>query len=183
MSYFWQLDVKAFRGWLAKAGAEVMPSSNTWEVVRFQARGGVHSIHVNKEGRFTAHGFALECVDTFRDNRTPPKMWSDTPKCSGAKKKYRPALLERDGPACFYCGHEMQEHEMTLEHLVSRQVGGPNHLDNMALCHDLCNQKASALPLKQKIELRSKLRAERRREMKSAPSAGFAKLALIRSGT
>jgi hypothetical protein len=183
VSYFYKLDVKAFKSWLSTAGAEVLASSSTWEAVRFQARGGIHSVYVNKDGRYTVHGFALECVTEFLLGQTPPKMWADATKLNNVKKLYRPALLERDGDACFYCGYQMQPGDMTVEHLVSRNRRGPNHLDNMVLCHASCNQEAGSLPVKAKIELRAKLRADRRKALKAEPPAGFAKLALIRGGT
>lgn len=46
--------------------------------------------------------------------------------------------------------------DATLEHLVARAKGGPDHMDNLVLVHEECNKKVSNLPLIEKIKIREK---------------------------
>lgn len=67
------------------------------------------------------------------------------------------ALIERDGPACFFCGRVRRKPWlMTIEHLHARADGGSNRLDNLRLADVLCNKLAGRLGVAQKLDLRAK---------------------------
>lgn len=143
-----------FRAWLEQQGAELLAPTNSYEAFRFKARGAVVIIYERKGGQLTAKGLAREAISTFRagarwdvgikrDKRYP--MWRE-----------REALFERDGRACWYCNAEMPDGDMTVEHLISRDKGGSDHLDNLVLAHQRCNLAADNLPLRRKIELHVK---------------------------
>lgn len=65
------------------------------------------------------------------------------------------ALLKRDGDRCFLCRQALGE-DITVEHLVPRTAGGPNHMANKALAHQACNLRMGHLSLMEKIALREK---------------------------
>lgn len=52
--------------------------------------------------------------------------------------KWKPALLERDGYACVYCG-ETNPDKLEIDHLIPRQRGGPDRMWNLAIVCALCN--------------------------------------------
>jgi 5-methylcytosine-specific restriction endonuclease McrA len=69
-------------------------------------------------------------------------------------------LRERDGDGCFFCPKLMEKKDTTLEHLLSRTHGGSNHMHNLALAHQKCNQEASHMSVVEKVRLREKLRGK-----------------------
>ena len=144
-------DAKAFRAWLAQAGADLRPLTNPYEVARFIAHGGTHVVYTNARGTLRAKGVAEQALNAFREGRS----WG----AGVAKVDRRPmgreraVLVERDGWACFFCGRPMTEDDMSVEHLVPRAHGGPHHTDNLALAHVGCNMKAANLPLVAKIAM------------------------------
>jgi len=70
------------------------------------------------------------------------------------------ALLRRDGNACFYCGEPTGEDDRSLEHLVARAHGGPDHLSNLVLAHRRCNAVAGHLSAMEKIRIREQRRED-----------------------
>ena len=66
------------------------------------------------------------------------------------------ALLARDGDKCWLCNRTMAAGDATLEHLIARARGGPDTLDNLALCHQGCNTHLKDRPLEQKLKMRAK---------------------------
>lgn len=145
-------EIKRLHDWLARQGAEVLAPTNQWELARFRARGGVHVIYGNAKGRLTAAGFAREALDAFKANIPTGMGMTKKPRSSMTRKKA--ALIERDGRNCFYCAAgPLSEDALTVEHLVSVQNGGPNHMDNLALACVQCNKRMANLPLAKKIDI------------------------------
>lgn len=140
-----------FKAWLARQGAELRTPTNPYEVVRFVAKGGTHVVYQNGRGTIKVSGIAREAYDAWRSGARWDAGIAKVARHSMAKA--RAALVERDGRACFYCGQDMPNDDMTVEHLVSRDKGGPNHMDNLALVHERCNREADNLPLVEKIRL------------------------------
>ncbi len=68
------------------------------------------------------------------------------------------ALLNRDGPRCFFCGLKMEKREATIEHLVPRSQGGNHGMANLALAHSRCNTLAADMSLAEKIAMRDQMR-------------------------
>lgn len=151
------MDQAALLMWLRQCGADVLAPTNPFEVARFRARGGVHVIYTGRRG-IKANGFGSECLSAFEAGRRLSMGITTKPRTSLARLKA--GLAERDGLECFYCGLFVSEADMTIEHLVSRHKGGPDHMDNLVLAHEPCNKEADNLPLVEKIKLREKLRAK-----------------------
>lgn len=56
-----------------------------------------------------------------------------------AGRRYAPALLRREGFACFYCGRELDEEHVVLDHVTPLAEGGDStHRNVVAACHE-CN--------------------------------------------
>lgn len=149
-------EVANFKKWLSSLGAEVLASTNPYELVRFKAKGGTHIIYSSTKGKITAHGFSGEALQAFRSKKHIDMGLVKTKYT--ANFKYKAALIERDGWNCFYCDFKMEPDDLTIEHLIARNKGGSNTLENMALAHSLCNQRAGHLPLIEKIKMRDKMR-------------------------
>lgn len=148
------MDTKKFHDWLRTQGAQLLPTTNPYEVARFIAHGRTCIVYQDSRGYTSATGFAQECVDAFRDGQRLNMGFTQKPRSSMHKLKM--VLLERDGPNCFFCGVLMLDGDITVEHLVGRGKGGPDHQDNLALAHDGCNQFADNLPLIEKIKMRER---------------------------
>jgi hypothetical protein len=145
-------EILAFNNWLARCGAQVLAPTNPWEVARFKANGGTHVIYTNKHKHIKAAGFAKKALDGFRNGRRVDMGIVKTPR--EAYGKYKPALLIRDGRCCFYCFQDMPNDDMTVEHLIALDKGGPNTMENMVLAHGQCNKNADNLPVIRKIQIR-----------------------------
>jgi 5-methylcytosine-specific restriction endonuclease McrA len=74
-------------------------------------------------------------------------------------------LRARDGDHCWLCGQIMQfdatpnsSKAWSIEHLISRSLGGPETMENLVLCHPGCNRILGNRPLIDKIRLRERRR-------------------------
>ena len=96
------IDRARLEAWLWENGAEVIPTTNDWEVVRFKATGGTCVIYKNGKGTFSfSNQSAREALDAFA-KRQP---WSAVQAHRRiSRKSVEETLLERDGDECFYCG-------------------------------------------------------------------------------
>ena len=59
----------------------------------------------------------------------------------------RAAILERDGQACVWCGHEPWPRDLTLEHLLPRSRGGHSTPENLAPACRPCNRARRSRPV------------------------------------
>lgn len=144
----------AFREFLASRGAELLEPTNEWEVLRFRAAGATSVIYTNARGSVTPSGPAAKAaMDAFVSGG----KWHAG--VASPRKAKRPpevaALLKRDGDQCFLCRLPLGD-DITVEHLVPRTAGGPNHLSNKALAHQSCNLRMGHLSLMEKIALRER---------------------------
>lgn len=152
--------MKKFKHWLESRGAEILPITNEYEVVRFRCKHGVGVVYQGKRG----HAFSGQVADDAYDCYRNGKVWDgkfEKEKRSNITGK-RKQLLQRDGDICFYCGVKMTEDDMTIEHILSLAHQGPDRLENMALCHAECNTLANNMPVIAKMQLRDNLRSEGR---------------------
>lgn len=142
-----------FHAWLRKNGAEVLAPTNVYEFARFIARGQTCVVYEGRRG-ISANGFAGECFEAWQNKQSINMGFNKKGGSHAARRKH--ALFNRDGASCFFCRKTMEFEEATIEHLVARVRGGPDHDDNLALAHEACNAKAANLPLMEKIKLREK---------------------------
>lgn len=142
-----KLDIEKFKKWLTDRGAEILPETNEYELLRFKGREvGVIYTSGKVNNDYTKH--AISC---FKQNR----KWSGKPINVGRKNTYRKekeALIKRDGRDCFYCDTPMED-DITLEHLIALSSGGKNTLANMVLCHEACNIEVNNKPVNEKVKI------------------------------
>lgn len=160
-----------FLTWLTAQGADVQASTNPYEFARFHAREGLHIIYRDKRGTFNATSqdggnFSTECLAAFQ--RGANIAMGNTKRRRPIRDKKKAALLERDGDACFFCQRPMAEEDITVEHLVAKVRGGPDHTDNLALAHKRCNQGANNIPLMEKIRRHVAAQIEKQHQEKKA---------------
>lgn len=160
-------DDKAFRAWLTSQGGQVLEPTNRWELARWRSQTGVQVIYTNKSGLITFNG--PDCEEAWRaylSGQSFPMV--PTPKRRRKRSVVERTIVERDGPGCFYCGCPLtEERPGTLEHLVARASGGPEHLSNLYLACEPCNKAVGHQPAPVKIAYRDRLRAR----LQSEPQA------------
>lgn len=142
----------AFFDFLSASGAEIIATTNKYELARFKANGATSILYCNKKGKLTYTGDCAEAYRAFING----KSWQANSKNKARIVKRSPkvnTLLKRDGGNCFYC-HEPLKNDITVEHLVSRAHGGPNHISNLVLAHGQCNRDAGNLSAAEKIAIR-----------------------------
>ena len=148
---------EAFSAWLREQGADVLAPTNQWEFARFRAHETVHIIWRNKGGRLTALHFAAKCLDAF--GKKSNLAMGFTEKRHQIPQTIKATLMGRDGDRCFFCRLPLAG-DITIEHLVAKSKGGPDHTDNLVLAHEKCNMAAGGLPLIEKIKIHCGTRAE-----------------------
>jgi hypothetical protein len=147
----------ALKAWLTSRGAEVLVTTNPYEFVRYRAASETHVLYRKGDGSFTVTKAVLTMVSAFLGNQA----WSAG---VATKRKARNpvevrALLARDGEGCFLCGKPLGD-DITVEHLVAVVHGGPNHIANKALMHEVCNQRVHHLSVFEKVRMRDDVRAQ-----------------------
>lgn len=142
-----------FKAFIVQRGAELLPPTNEWELLRFAAGPVVSIVYRTKRGATTMTGEAEKAWSAFRAQgswRAPGvKPTKRKPIADG---KIR-AIVARDGSLCFYCRDPIPDDEFSIEHLVARAHGGPNHLSNMVLAHRRCNVYVGHLSAAEKIAI------------------------------
>lgn len=68
----------------------------------------------------------------------------------------RPNLAKRDDHTCQYCGAQLKERELTIEHVLPRSRGGPTSWENcVAACENCNSRKADRTPKEADMKLRT----------------------------
>lgn len=150
-----QDETSRFCAWLTANGGEVLTTTNPFEVVRFRTSQGVCVIYRNAAGAWTSFTGAL-CQDAWSafQNGVALRLNKATERRPKASILVR-SLLDRDGPACFYCGADFSDDvPPTVEHLVSVTHRGPDHIANKFLACGRCNAEAGHMSAAEKIRLR-----------------------------
>ncbi len=148
-------EIETFTQWLRDRGADVLVPMSEWEVLRFVANDQTSILYRNKNDELTWTGEADKAWAAFKGRR----KWQAGKTTASGNSKRRPqklhALITRDGKACWFCFQELEDSEITIEHLVARSSGGPNHLDNLVIACEPCNAKAHTMSVAEKVALRA----------------------------
>ena len=74
-------------------------------------------------------------------------------------------LRARDHDNCWLCGKPIDftaepnsANAWSLEHLLAKEHGGSDKLENLVLCHPPCNRRLGNRPVFKKVEMREKQR-------------------------
>lgn len=141
------INIKKFTKFLKNYGAEILPNTNEFELLRFK---GKETGVLYKSGK-TSNNYTQNAINCFIMNKT----WDGKPVSVGRKttyKKEKIAILERDGSNCFYCDKPLSD-DITIEHLIPLSGGGKNTLSNMVLAHEKCNNDVGNLTIVEKIKI------------------------------
>lgn len=147
--------MKSFQGFLAARGSQILLPTNEYEVLRFTGPDGCTCIlYRNKAGYLRWNGRVIDAYEAFKTGG----KWSATVKIfrtKNGKKKLaiKQSIKDRDGGGCFYCTKELPLDQMTIEHFVPVNAGGPDHISNMALSCCGCNREAGHMPVVKKMHL------------------------------
>lgn len=156
---------KSFEEWLTDSGAEVLEKKGDWDKHRFRALGRIHTVYFSK--RKSGLSFSSDdCEAIYLSYMRGQKRKLKNPArkyCSTAKEiDY---LTRRDGRTCFYCFKRFNHYRQpTVEHLVPKSHGGPNHRSNYVLACEGCNQKAGNKSVAAKIKMREAAQERIRRD-------------------
>lgn len=150
-----QKQINNFKYWLSERGAELLPPTNSYEVVRFRCNHGTGVVYTGKKGNKFSDPFVSDAFSCYSNSKKWDGKFKTVRRVSG---KHKRELLIRDGDECFYCGEVMPEDDITKEHLFSIAQGGRDHINNCVLAHKLCNDKAGHLPIIEKVKMREKMR-------------------------
>ena len=142
----------AFISWLSERGSSVHANTNSYEVARFVTSEGMGVIYCNSADRITSWRNGADVAFLAFLTSSPWKAVAKPKRSSKTKRLYND-LVARDGNGCLYCGKPVSLDEATLEHIVPMSAGGPDHLANLTLAHQACNQAAGSLSAREKFEM------------------------------
>lgn len=152
-----------FQRWLRGHGSEIRLPSNDYEILRFTTPQGVGVIYRNKQNRITSGSDGADIA--WNAFRCGDDSWC-LPKTKRVQLTHQQAaIIKRDGDECWFCGTPFEQggdgsKNLTVEHLVSVVYRGPNHISNLVVAHQKCNQNAGTLPVSEKVKLREHLRTK-----------------------
>jgi len=150
-----------FARWLVDCGAELHPPLTPNECLRYWLRAhGSSFVVLTKNGTFGFGGYANRHFKAFRAGASVVYVANSRDYETRTKQYLR--LLDRDGEGCFYCGLPLGA-DNTIEHILSRSHGGPNHDENCALAHKDCNRAVDNLPVVAKMKMRDLFLMEAKR--------------------
>ena len=159
------LAVGKFKKFLINCGGQILHETNEYEVIRCQTDKGVQILYRKQSGLLT---WPDELVKAWMAYKSGGKIkWRAMRKRKVNRKRGQPlveTLRHRDGDVCWFCGGEFGTTDKlreTIEHLLNISNGGNNHINNLVLAHNVCNQKARNMSIAEKVLLREKLTEER----------------------
>jgi hypothetical protein len=146
-------EMPKFIRWLDNQGAQVVPTTNPYELLRFKTVNGVSVLYRNK---FDVQNFTGECEVAYRHFRDK-KRWATHDRHRKQMTSLKRKLANRDGLKCFWCDtpHDSVD-TLTVEHILNRMHGGSDNSRNLSLACKDCNDELSNLPVVSKILLREK---------------------------
>lgn len=156
------LPVGKFKKFLINCGGQILHETNEYEVIRVDTDKGVQILYRKQSGLLT---WPDELVKAYMAYRSGGKVKWKASKRKKVNRKRGPVLQQtlekRDGPDCWFCGLAFKPAEKkTIEHLLNVSNGGNNHINNLALAHEKCNQMARNMGITDKVALRERLRSE-----------------------
>lgn len=176
----WNVHVlreKDFIEWLQQQdGVEFLKCQYEAEIMKYQINGDIHGIMENLKGKVIWVGQALKHYADFMKGRKLGEVrlvkQKEKRKTLSLKddvtKPVLTRLIHRDGKECFYCGKPLEDHEMTIEHLLPQSVakkrgdksGAIQDIKNKAIACRPCNMQVGDLSIAEKFLFRERKRHE-----------------------
>jgi len=148
-----KVQLKRFKLWLECSGAELLHEKSRRNLLTARIKGSAFSLKIIRGTLIWPRALAT-AYHCFSEGH--PWSGSERNNANYNAQALIRAIVERDGANCFFCQKPVPRSDRTVEHLVPRAHGGPNHLSNLFLAHKDCNNAAGSLPATQKIEIREK---------------------------
>lgn len=151
--------IDAFKAWLIGSGAIIDPPTSEWEVLRVRTMDGTFVAYRNKSGAQTWPADLLQLKECFFAGK-PVSLSPDRT----SRRKLRHTISDlsaRDGLWCWFCETgflSADSAEITIEHLVSKAHGGPDHQSNLVLACKPCNGEVGNLSVAEKVLIRDRKR-------------------------
>lgn len=79
-----------------------------------------------------------EAEEGLHGFESPGVQQRENPSSARRRRRKRVRLWERD-PRCFYCRDYLSLEDSTLDHVIPRDKGGGNGIENLVLCCKTCN--------------------------------------------
>lgn len=141
-----------------------MAETNEYELVRVKTEDGVLILYKNKIGTLN---WPEELRKAYFAYKSGGKLnWRAAAKVKTRRTRSNviiKTLWDRDGKGCWYCGIELSYDTSTIEHLFNVSHGGTNHIANLAVACNYCNQRAKNMCVTYKVKLRERLRVANKR--------------------
>lgn len=152
-----RLHVGKFKTFLKTHGAIVQIETNEWEVLRCLIRGQTSVLYKNKTGVLTWDSKLEGAYRAWKNGLVWSGLEGERVKNRLKKKPVmHRTLLERDGEGCWFCADIPEDY--TLEHLLEISKGGTNHIYNLVLACETCNQSVAHKSIAEKVQYREALR-------------------------
>lgn len=143
---------QVFEAWLLERGSAIKQPTNPYEVIRFA--GATNECIVYRKANDTISHWANGADKAYRAflDGTP---WRAATRGKRDQKTVSLilSLAQRDGWGCCYCPTALDMETATIEHFVPITAGGNSHMANLSLACRPCNNAASHLPVRAKIEM------------------------------
>lgn len=157
--YVDNLPVGKFKKFLVNCGGQLLHETNEYEVIRVQCDKGVEILYRKQSGLLTWSDELVKAYIAYKSGGTV--KWKASKKRKVNRKRgpvVVQTLLKRDGEGCWFCGKPMESGKETIEHLLNICNGGNNHINNLVLAHEKCNQQARNMGIADKVRMRERLR-------------------------
>lgn len=143
-----------FHAWLESRGAHMLLPTSDKEWARFRTGNTTCVVFNNgKKNQVTFNCAAAAGALSAFFQGLPWRASRVTPRVRHGKELQQ-AIRERDNGLCFFCRLPCEPgDDHSIEHLVPKCHGGPNHIDNMFLAHKTCNKQAGNLSAPEKVSL------------------------------
>jgi hypothetical protein len=160
--YVDSLPVSKFKKFIVNCGGQLMHETNEYEVMRVQCDSGVEILYRKQSGLLN---WPKELVKAYMAYKSGGKVrWRATRKRKVNRKRGTvlvQTLFARDGEQCWFCQGLLTFKTATIEHLLNVSNGGNNHINNLTVACNACNQRARNMGITDKVVLRDKILAER----------------------
>jgi hypothetical protein len=144
------MNAEKFKTYLGNCGAEVLPPTNPYELVRFRTENGVSVVYTGKRGT-TFTGESETAYNLFKQG----KKWKVVSRKRRALTDLKARIASRDGKECFFCGIRYKVlDKYTVEHLLSFSHGGKENINNLCLACEPCNSAVGNMAVVEKVKFR-----------------------------
>lgn len=151
-----------FTAWLTKSGAVIMDPTSEWEIVRVSTCFGILVAYTNTKGKESWPSGLLSIYKSYSAGK--PLALSPNRKSNVKLRHTIGDLAARDGLCCWFCElkfNNVDDTRITIEHLVAKSHGGPNHHSNLALACEQCNIEVGNLSVSEKVAIRDAKRGKK----------------------